>query len=82
MHFTPTYASWLNQIEIWFGILARDVIRGGVWKSKQELVNQIIYYNEDELRPMGEWGIGELERSRKGETRSGNSFWRCCRMSS
>ena len=44
LHFTPTYASWLNQIEIWFGILARDVIRGGVWRSKQELVNQIIYY--------------------------------------
>ena len=35
LHFTPTYASWLNQIEIWFGILARDVLRGGVWHSKQ-----------------------------------------------
>jgi len=29
LHFTPTYASWLNQIEIWFGILAREVLCGG-----------------------------------------------------
>lgn len=44
LHFTPTYASWLNQIEIWFGILTRDVVRGGVWRSTQELVNQIMFY--------------------------------------
>lgn len=41
LHFTPTYSSWLNQIEIWFNIFSRDVIRGGIWKSKQELVDQI-----------------------------------------
>lgn len=44
LHFTPTYASWLNQIEIWFSIYTRDVIRGGVWQSKQELVNQTMQY--------------------------------------
>ena len=44
LHFTPTYASWLNQIEIWFGILARDVLRGAVWHSKGELVKQIMHY--------------------------------------
>lgn len=32
LHFTPTYSSWLNQIGIWFNILSRDVIRGGIWK--------------------------------------------------
>ena len=42
LHFTPTYASWLNQIEIWFGILARDVLLGAVWPSKGELVKQIM----------------------------------------
>ena len=26
LHFTPTHASWLNQVEIWFGILSRKVI--------------------------------------------------------
>jgi transposase len=44
MHFTPTYASWLNQIEIWFNIFTRDVIRGGIWPSKQALVAQIMEY--------------------------------------
>jgi len=44
IHFTPTYASWLNQVEIWFHILSRDVLRGGVWTSKQQLVNQLIEY--------------------------------------
>lgn len=44
MHFTPTYASWLNQIEIWFNIFSRDVMRGGIWPSKQALVGQIMEY--------------------------------------
>ena len=48
---TPTYASWLNQVEIFFNIFTREVIRGGVWSSKKELVEQIMYYirsyNED-----------------------------------
>ena len=55
MHFTPTHASWLNRIEIWFGILARDVVRGGVWNSKKELVqNMMLYikrYNEERAAP-------------------------------
>ncbi len=44
LHFTPTYASWLNQVEIWFGIFARDVLRDAVWHSKAELVAQIMEY--------------------------------------
>jgi transposase len=28
MHYTPTYASWLNQVEIWFNMFTRDVVRG------------------------------------------------------
>jgi putative transposase len=44
LHFTPTYASWLNQVEIWFNIFSRDVIRGGIWKSKQQMVDQIMRY--------------------------------------
>jgi transposase len=55
LHFTPTYASWLNQIEIWFNILARDVVKGGVWHSKKELVDQITFYirryNRDRAHP-------------------------------
>jgi len=44
MHFTPTYSSWLNQIEIWFNIMTKDVLKGGIWKSKAELINQILDY--------------------------------------
>jgi transposase len=55
LHFTPTYASWLNQVEIWFNIFSRDVIRGGVWHSKKELIDQIMLYiqryNEERAHP-------------------------------
>jgi transposase len=32
-HFTPTYSSWLNQVEIWFAKIERDVIARGVFTS-------------------------------------------------
>ena len=55
--FTPTHASWLNQIEIWFGILTRKVVRRGIFKSRDELVQRLMNfikaYNQ-EARPF-EW---------------------------
>lgn len=36
-HFTPTSASWLNQVEIWFGILSRKALRGASFKNIEEL---------------------------------------------
>jgi len=36
-HYTPTSASWLNQVEIWFGILSRKALRGASFKSVTEL---------------------------------------------
>ena len=36
-HFTPTSASWLNQIEIWFGILTRKALRGASFANKEQL---------------------------------------------
>jgi transposase len=36
-HYTPTHASWLNQIEIWFSILARQALKGRSFKSPREL---------------------------------------------
>lgn len=44
LHFTPTYSSWLNQIEIWFNILSKDVVKGGIWQSSEQLTAQIIEY--------------------------------------
>ena len=40
-HFTPTSASWMNQIETWFGILTRQAIRRGAFRSVKELVERI-----------------------------------------
>lgn len=44
MHFTPTYSSWLNQVEIWFNILTKDVLKGGIWQSSKQLVDQLMEY--------------------------------------
>ena len=44
LHYTPTHASWLNQIEIWFGILSRRIIRRGIFRSKHELIEKIISF--------------------------------------
>lgn len=42
--FTPTYSSWLNQIEIWFNILTKDVLKNAVWHSRDQLVKQLVLY--------------------------------------
>lgn len=40
-HFTPTSASWLNQIEIWFGILTRKTLSGASFESTGQLMEAI-----------------------------------------
>ncbi len=42
MHYTPTYSSWLNQIELWFAKIQRDVITRGVFKSVNDLSRKIM----------------------------------------
>jgi putative transposase len=41
VHYTPTSASWLNQVEIWFNIITQRAIRRGTFKSVKELVSKI-----------------------------------------
>jgi transposase len=54
-HFTPRHASWLNQIEIWFSILARKVIRRGNFCSAEDLKEKIEafidYFNKTMAKP-------------------------------
>jgi len=54
-HFTPKHASWLNQIEIWFSILARKVIRRGNFLSTEDLKTKIeafiAYFNTTMAKP-------------------------------
>src|SRR5215471_16326531 len=44
LHFTPTYSSWLNQVEIWFARVEREVIARGVFTSVKDLARKIIRY--------------------------------------
>lgn len=44
MHFTPTYSSWLNQVECWFSKIERDVIARGVFSSVKDLAKKIMRY--------------------------------------
>ena len=44
MHFTPTYSSWLNQVELWFGKIERDVIARGVFTSTPDLKRKLMRY--------------------------------------
>ncbi len=41
VHYTPTYASWLNQVEIWFNLITQRAIRRGTFKSVKELISKI-----------------------------------------
>src|SRR6202041_1685989 len=41
MHYTPTYASWLNQVERWFGLITQRAIRRGSFTSVTDLRRQI-----------------------------------------
>ena len=43
-HFTPTSASWLNQVEIWFNIMSRKVLRGASFDSVKALSDAILGY--------------------------------------
>ena len=43
-HFTPIGSSWLNQIEIWFGIITRQSIRRGTFASVNVLITKIRDY--------------------------------------
>jgi transposase len=44
MHFTPTYSSWLNQVELWFAKIERDVIARGVFTSVPDLKRKLMRY--------------------------------------
>lgn len=41
VHYTPTYASWLNQVEIWFNIITQRAIRRGTFRSVKALIANI-----------------------------------------
>lgn len=54
-HYTPKHASWLNQIEIWFSILGRKLLKRMSCRSREELQQKVFafiaYYNEAMAKP-------------------------------
>jgi len=41
VHFTPTSGSWMNLVEVWFGIIERQAIRRGTFTSVKDLTSKI-----------------------------------------
>jgi putative transposase len=54
-HYTPKHASWLNQVEIWLGILVRKVLRRGSFRSVDDLQERVLafiaYFNRTMAQP-------------------------------
>jgi hypothetical protein len=64
VQFTPTCSSWLNQVEIWFSRIDRDVIAPGVFTSVRDLARKLIRYIGASLktaRPF-RWKYSDLRR--------------------
>lgn len=47
VHYTPTYSSWLNQVEIWFNIITQQAIRRGSFRSTEQLRKKIERFVEN-----------------------------------
>jgi len=64
-YFTPTSASWLNQIEIWFGILSRKTLKGASFNSLDELkkaIEAFIKHHNQKAQPF-KWRKREVKGS-------------------
>jgi putative transposase len=61
-HYTPRHASWMNQVEIWFSILARRVLKRGSSTSVEDLKAKVLafiaYYNRTMAKPF-RWNYGK-----------------------
>ncbi len=69
-HFTPTSASWLNQVEIWFGILSRKALRGASFRSVAELgeaIDAFVAAYQPNARPF-KWRKREVRGSQLRNT--------------
>jgi transposase len=44
VHYTPPHASWVNQVELFFSILQRKVLRNGNFTSRQDLIDKLLAF--------------------------------------
>lgn len=64
LHFTPTYSSWLNQVELWFSKIERDLLHRGVFTSVKDLSRRIMKYirrHNEQARPF-KWKYNDPSR--------------------
>jgi transposase len=64
IHFTPTYSSWLNQVENWFSRIQRDVISRGIFTSVKDLDRKLMRYireHNNSPKPI-KWKYGDPSR--------------------
>ena len=79
VHYPPTHGSWLNQIEIWFGVLSRRLLRRGEFRSVQELAEHLLAFIDSYDRqdaPPYEWTFsgkplvsGDTEKKKRKRVR-------------
>ena len=64
IHYTPTYSSWLNQVELWFNKIERDVIARGVFSSTPDLSRKLMrYIREGNKNPKPiKWSYSDVHR--------------------
>lgn len=73
VHYTPTYSSWLNQVERWFGLITQQSIRRGSFRNVKELIQRIDTYVKNHNRHASpfQWTatadsiLGKIERLSK-----------------
>lgn len=75
-HFTPTYSSWLNQVELWFSKIERHVIARGVFTSVKDLAKKLMRYidqHNKDARPI-KWKYSDPSRriATNGSSVTGN----------
>jgi hypothetical protein len=81
--FTPTHASWLNQIEIWFSVMSRQALHKVSFSSREKLIERINAYIEthnQELAMPYEWstkGKPLTGATAKGRRRNRNTPREC-----
>jgi transposase len=72
IHYTPTYSSWLNQVELWFAKIERDVIARGIFSSTKDLRRKLMRYirhNNKNPRPI-KWTYTDASRRILGTSSS------------
>ena len=77
-HFTPTYSSWLNQVELWFAKIQRDVISRGVFTSVADLSRKLRKYIEayaKSAKPF-RWTYTDPQKRIRINEITGTAYWK------